>query len=137
MAKYEYAPFAAINAQAYRDFMRDNPATVYISLTRAQMEAICRDLSDYSDLHAERDRLQRIETAAQAVCAAFERLCVCHDEFDSYRLGKEACSEYEDQLDLRIMALDDALVVDKDDAHKLRVARGMAIVRGITEGGAG
>jgi archaeosine-15-forming tRNA-guanine transglycosylase len=150
MAKYETAWAAKINAKAYRDYLAKHPQQRAIPLTRAQLEAICRDLSDYSDLHAdatawaeqatrsaariaeleaERERLQRIETAAQAVCAAFERLCVCHDEFDSYQLGKEACAEYEDQLDLRIMALDDALVVDKDDMHELRVARGMAIVR--------
>jgi hypothetical protein len=93
MAKYEYAPFAAINAQAYRDFMRDNPATVYISLTRAQLEAICRDLSDYTDRDADATAWAEQATRSAARIAELE--------------------------------------------HELRVARGMAIVRGITEGGGG
>lgn len=56
--------------------------------------------------------LTEVYERAQAVCHAFARLCTCPDEFDSS--SAEACVEYEDALDLRILELDDALAGTRD-----------------------
>jgi hypothetical protein len=53
MAKYEYAPFAATNAKAYRDYLAKHPDAEQIPLTRGQLEAICRDLEAYTDRDAD------------------------------------------------------------------------------------
>jgi len=62
MAKYDLAEFAAINARAYREYMARHPDQQRISLTREQLEAICRDLEDYA---AVRERLAIITEAVQ------------------------------------------------------------------------
>jgi hypothetical protein len=93
MAKYEYAPFAAFNARAYRAYLKRHPKEQHVTLRREQLEAICRDLLDYTDRDAEATAWAEQATRNAARIAELE--------------------------------------------HELRVARGMAIVREITEGGAG
>ncbi|MDQ2787979.1 MAG: hypothetical protein M3Y58_23615 [Chloroflexota bacterium] len=44
--------FAAINARCYREYMARHPES-RITLTRSQLEAICRDLADYTDRDAD------------------------------------------------------------------------------------
>jgi hypothetical protein len=72
MAKYEYAPFAATNAKAYRDYLAKYPQQRTIPLTRAQLEAICRDLSDYTDRDAEATAWAEQATRSAARIAELE-----------------------------------------------------------------
>jgi hypothetical protein len=113
MAKYEYAVFAATNAKAYRDYLARQPDAEHVTLTRGQLEAICRDLSDYSDLHAD------MEQGAEVIAA-----------LAAYRdADATAWAEQATRSAARIAELE----------HELRVARGMAIVRRVIaeQGGEG
>jgi hypothetical protein len=51
ITKYDLAPAARSNAEAYRAYLRGHPDGMYVTLTRGQLEAICRDLADYADLY--------------------------------------------------------------------------------------
>jgi hypothetical protein len=53
MAKYDNAPFAKVNGEAFREMMRREPDRQTFTLTRDQLEAICRDLIEYTDRDAD------------------------------------------------------------------------------------
>jgi hypothetical protein len=53
MAKYDTAMFSATNAKAYLGYLAKHPGLRHITITRGQMEAICRDILDYADRDAE------------------------------------------------------------------------------------
>jgi hypothetical protein len=72
MAKYEYAPFAALNAKAYRDYLKMHRGLQKITLTREQLEAICRDLLDYTDRDAEATAWAEQATRSAARIAELE-----------------------------------------------------------------
>jgi hypothetical protein len=142
MAKYEYAPYAATNAKAYRDYLAKHPQQRAIPLTRAQLEAICRDLEAYADLYAdatawaeqatrsaariaeleaERELIRMLE-AQNGRLLKIERLANryrdCEKEFPN---DADACAEWADALD--------AALVGAPFGPDVAVARGMAIVQ--------
>lgn len=78
MAKYDLAPFAAINANAYLEYMAKHPEQEHIALTRGQLEAICRDLADYTDRDADAtgwaEQATRSAGAINRLTLALERI---------------------------------------------------------------
>jgi membrane-bound ClpP family serine protease len=95
MAKYDLAPFAALNAKAYRDYLAKYPKRHTVFVTREQLEAICRDLEAYTDRDADATawaeqatknaaRIAELEAVLEGVreAIAMERRCL-EDSLDA------------------------------------------------------
>jgi hypothetical protein len=124
---------AAINARAYRDYLERHPRVTAITLTRPQLEAICRDLEAYTDRDAEATAWAEQATRSAAEMA---RLRVVVDAALRDREHFRECADCEDEVCAigaeYIAKLAEAVDACADFEQARRVATGMAIVREIT-----